>query len=121
MIILASWTLFWTIWLIMAFGVKRNRHEQPASERRRYTLPLLLGLLLMSNLIRYVPPLAFLAWRLEGPGLARSAGQGLIGRYGQLKKPARRKTAGFFAARCGAGAKAPRGLGGGRYLGRLCS
>jgi len=82
MVILASWTIFWTSWLIMAFGVKKNRLEQPANERRRYTLPLLLGLLLMSNLIRYVPPLAFLAWRIEGPDLALAwtgAGAAVIG------------------------------------------
>ena len=36
--------------------------------------------------------------RLEGPGLARSAGQGLSGRYYQPKKPARRETAGFLLA-----------------------
>lgn len=70
MVILASWTIFWTSWLVMAFGVKKNRIEQSAHERRRYTVPLLLGIVLMSNLVRYVPPLAFLAWRIEGPDLA---------------------------------------------------
>ncbi|MBO9581566.1 MAG: isoprenylcysteine carboxylmethyltransferase family protein [Sphingobium sp.] len=82
MVILACWTIFWTSWLIMAFGVKKNRLEQPANERRRYTLPLLLGLLLMSNLIRTAPPLAFLARRIEGPGLVLAwigAGMAVIG------------------------------------------
>jgi len=82
MVILASWTIFWTIWLIMAFGVKRNTHEQSASERRRYTLPLLLGILLMSNLVRFVPPLAVLGRRFEGPDLALAwigAGASVLG------------------------------------------
>lgn len=69
-IITGSWILFMAVWAVMAIGVKKSIHEQPANDRRRYSLPLLLGLVLISNVIRFVPPLAFLTRRPPVPMLA---------------------------------------------------
>lgn len=69
-IIVGSWALFMLVWAIMAFGTKKSVHEQPANERRRYTLPLLACLIFMTGVLRYVPPLAFLARHFPVPMLA---------------------------------------------------
>lgn len=60
-IIVASWILFLAFWGVMSIGTKRSVFEQPADERRRYTLPLIGALIFISGLLRFVPPLAFMA------------------------------------------------------------
>jgi protein-S-isoprenylcysteine O-methyltransferase Ste14 len=60
-IIVGSWLLFMLVWAIMAIGTKKKVHEQPANERRRYTLPLLGALVFISGVLRFIPPFAFLA------------------------------------------------------------
>ena len=60
-IIWGSWMLFLLFWLAMGFSAKKNIHSQPAAERRRYTIPLVAGLLLMMIRGQVFPFLAPLA------------------------------------------------------------
>jgi protein-S-isoprenylcysteine O-methyltransferase Ste14 len=66
-IIVGSWILFMLVWAVMAIGTKKKVHEQPADERRRYTLPLLGALVFISGVLRLIPPLGFLARPLPVP------------------------------------------------------
>jgi protein-S-isoprenylcysteine O-methyltransferase Ste14 len=81
-IILGSWLLFMIVWAVMAIGTKAKVHEQPANERRRYTLPLLGALIFISGILRIVPPLAFIARPLPVPLLTLNwigAGAAVLG------------------------------------------
>jgi len=66
-IILGSWLLFLGFWGLMAIGTKKSVFEQPADERRRYTLPLLGALIFISGMLRFIPPLALIARPLPVP------------------------------------------------------
>ena len=82
MILFGSWTVFFVVWMAMAFTNKRKVFIQPDNERRAYTLPLLGGILIMSGLTRYLGPLGILARPLmmRTPGLMWSAaGAALLG------------------------------------------
>jgi len=59
-LLFGSWWVFILFWGAMGFRNKRSIHAQPAAERRRYTLPLLAGVVMMSGIPRHLGPLGML-------------------------------------------------------------
>jgi protein-S-isoprenylcysteine O-methyltransferase Ste14 len=71
-IVFLCFDVFAIVWLAMAWRTKKMAFRQPAAERRAYTIPLLLGVVLLSQLVGFAPRLAFLAAPIyrRTPGLA---------------------------------------------------
>ena len=82
-ITLASWWLFMLVWALKYRGNKENIHVQPRRERWAYTLPFLLGMLVMSGLPAFLwPVLRWLTLPLWPRSLASfgvGAGLSLLG------------------------------------------
>jgi protein-S-isoprenylcysteine O-methyltransferase Ste14 len=71
-VVFLSFDVFVIVWLAMAWRTKKKVFRQPAAEARAYAIPLLLGIALLTPVLRFVPPVAFLAapfYRLS-PALA---------------------------------------------------
>jgi protein-S-isoprenylcysteine O-methyltransferase Ste14 len=69
-IISACWTLFAVIWLLAAFATKKSVYQESRAQRLRYTIPILLGGLLLAKghrlsepfNHRVIPHVEALAW-----------------------------------------------------------
>lgn len=71
-IVFLCFDMFAIVWLATAWRTKKKVFRQPATERRAYSIPLLLGLVLLSQVVGFAPRLAFLASQIyrRTPGLA---------------------------------------------------
>jgi protein-S-isoprenylcysteine O-methyltransferase Ste14 len=67
MILFLCWDAFLLFWLVTAWRTKMKAYRQPREQRRAYSIPLIVGILLVAGVTRVSPPLSFLTDPLVPP------------------------------------------------------